>query len=79
MVKTYTVQNIADINGISFVFNEKGELAELNVTCEVNLGAMGIIEVVNVLPYLTPKEVSQAKSLHKAIERELKNIFLEGR
>ena len=79
MAKTYTVQNIASINGINFVFDEKGELVELNVTCEVNLGAMGITEVVNVLPYLTPDEISQAKSLYKAIERELKKHFLEGK
>ena len=78
MAKTYTVQNIAGINGISFVFDEKGELTQLNVTCEVNLGAMGITEVVNVLPYLAKDEVSQAKSLYKAIERELKRHFLGG-
>jgi len=77
MPKTFTAQNIHSIGAVNFVFDEAGELKELNVTCEVNYGTFGMTETVNVLPHLTsPDEVGKAKTLYEAIKRELERIYL---
>jgi len=77
MPKTYTAQNIANIGPITFVYDEAGNLTELNVTCEINYGTFGLTETVNILPHLTsPDEVGKADALYKAIKRELEKIYL---
>ena len=77
MVKTITVQNIANIGDVSFVYDEAGKLKELNVGCEINYGTFGMMETVNILPHLTsPDEVGKANALYKAIKRELEKIYL---
>jgi len=77
MPKTYTAQYIASIGSITFVYDEAGELKELNVECEVNYGTFGLTETVNILPHLTsPDEVGKADALYKAIKRELEKIYL---
>jgi len=77
MPKTITAKNIANIEAINFVCDEKGEMIELNVTCEVNYGAFGMTETVNILPHLTsPGETGKVNALYKVIKRELEKIYL---
>jgi len=77
MPKVYTAQSISTIGPITFVYDEAGNLTELNVTCEVNYGTFGMTETVNILPHLTsPDEVGKADALYKAIKRELERIYL---
>jgi len=77
MPKTYTAQSISAIGPITFVYDEAGNLTELNVTCEVNYGTFGLTETINILPHLTsPDEVGKADALYKAIKRELEKIYL---
>jgi len=77
MAKTLTVQNIANIGAISFVYGKDGKLAELNVNLEVNYGTFGMTETVNILPKLTsPDEIGKADALFKGIKRELEKIYL---
>jgi len=77
MPRTLTAQNIVNIGAINFVFDEAGELSELNVTVEVNYGTLGLTETVNILPLLpAPRETNRAKALYEAIKRELEEYYL---
>jgi len=77
MPKQVTAQSIPSIDSFQFVFDAEGNIAQLNVTFEVNYGEFGVFETIDILPHLkSPDEVKQAEALYKAVRRELERIYL---
>ena len=76
MAKTLTAKNIASINSIRFEVDKVGNLAKVEVSCEVNYGTMGMMETVDLLPLLTASQKKAAKSFYDALKDKLEEAIL---
>lgn len=76
MPKTFTAQNLRQIEGLSFKVDKQGRVTGLGATVEVNYGGFGRSETLDVFPRLSPTQQAAVQSLYEQISALLTAEFL---